>query len=75
MKIRNLLPETGVGHRGKKEELESNKSGFDFFFFSILFPGLDNFLALAGCRCRTKVSHPPPNLPKWQNYHGVKPPA
>ncbi|KAK3781317.1 hypothetical protein RRG08_018944 [Elysia crispata] len=37
--------------------------------------GLDPFLALAGSRCRTKVPHPPPNLPKWQDHHGVKPPA
>ena len=71
MKIRNPLPKTGVGDVGKQEELESNKSVFDFDF-SKLFPGLDPFLALAGSRCRTKVPHPPPNLPKWQDY-GVKP--
>ena len=40
MKIRNPLPKTGVGDVGKQEELESNKSVFDFDF-SILFPGLD----------------------------------
>ena len=58
----------------KKESLKA-KNLFFILYFSLLFPGLDPFLALAGSRCRTKVPHPPPNLPKWQDHHGVKPPA
>ena len=35
MKIRNLYPETAVGHRGKERELENNKD-FYYLFFGLL---------------------------------------